>query len=162
MLIFPWEKLSNVILASVGWHSPHSGWGSWFGCQEWFPCPFTTILSHPETSNQVSMKCCPYRISLLIQGWLWKSRPQKATVQLLKMIHYTRQASLTQVPSGPLHVSVRPPSFPGTTTKKMQFCIFFLKAKYFKLKPVALFPLQNQTNKWNFSVGKKVTNQSSN
>lgn len=55
-----------------------------------------------------------------MQRWLWKSRSQKATVQLLKMIHYTRQASLTEVPSGLLQVSVfravRPPSFSETTT----------------------------------------------
>lgn len=47
---FP-EKHRACHPESLNWLALSLPWEGWFGCQERFPRPFTTILSHPMTSK---------------------------------------------------------------------------------------------------------------
>lgn len=158
-----------ILSHSVGWHSPHSGWGLvWLS--RCFPCPFTTILSHPMTSK--FFLGFPTKFP-------WSAVPTGFHYWYRDVVEVQTPKSHSTVKNDTLHkTSIINQGSPWTSASECiqsgQASILFwnhnllgslefffpLKAKYFKMKPVALFPLQNETNKWNFSVGKKVTNKS--
>lgn len=161
---FSLRKTEQCHPESLNWLAFSLLWRGWFGCQDYFPCPFVTILSHPITSKfflsfqrgfheVLSLQDFVIDIGMIVEVQAPKSYSTAVKNDALHTTSIINRGSLWTSASECIQ-SCQASILFWNRNLLGSFAFLFLKAKYFKMKPVALLPLQNQTNKWNFSTGK--------